>query len=42
MRWKEYERAAAGRPDDGVNRRHYKTDHDWWWQIGTFVRAGEN
>lgn len=28
MRRKEYERAAAGRPDDGVNGRHYKTDYD--------------
>ncbi len=42
MRWKEYEGAAAGRPDDGVNGRHYKTDYDWWWQIGTFVHAEEN
>lgn len=42
MRWKGCERAAAGRPDDGVNGRHNKTDYDWWWQIGTFVHAEEN
>lgn len=42
MRWKEFERAAAGRPDDGVNGRRHETDCDRWWQIGTFVHAGEN
>lgn len=42
MRWKEFKRAAAGRPDDGVNGRCHETDYDRWWQIGTFVHAGQN